>query len=100
MTDAKNTEDEELISKQTKDRKSAEAEMFQALSSFLKTKGGRRFAWEVHQACRVMATSFTGNSKTFFNEGERNVGIFLFEQYFEEVDPDIISKIRKEFKNE
>lgn len=38
---------------------------------------GRRFLWRTLSECHVFKTSFTGNSQTFFNEGERNVGLRL-----------------------
>lgn len=41
----------------------------------LSTLQGRRFVWRYLSECGVFRTSFTGNSQTFFNEGERNIGL-------------------------
>lgn len=38
---------------------------------------GRRLMHSWLQFCGVMRTSMTGNSTTFFNEGQRNVGLML-----------------------
>ena len=38
---------------------------------------GRRFMWRYLSLCNLWETSFTGNSTTFFKEGERNIGLRL-----------------------
>lgn len=35
---------------------------------------GRRFMWRLLSMTHIFKTSFTGNSETFFREGERNIG--------------------------
>ncbi|MEX8508461.1 MAG: endopeptidase [Leptothrix ochracea] len=40
-------------------------------------KRGRRFAYRLLDRCGVFRSSFTGNSTTFFNEGQRNIGLHL-----------------------
>ena len=38
---------------------------------------GRRFVWMLLESTGVFRSSFTGNSTTFFNEGQRNVGLMV-----------------------
>ena len=38
---------------------------------------GRRFIWRMLGITGIFRSSFTGNSETFFREGERNVGLKL-----------------------
>lgn len=52
----------------------AEAEDIRYL---MKNKQGRRIAWRWLSDAGVFKTSMTGNSYTFFNEGQRNVGLKL-----------------------
>lgn len=43
--------------------------------ALMRSPSGRRFVWRLLSLCGVYQTSFTGNSGTFFNEGQRNVGL-------------------------
>ncbi len=43
----------------------------------LSSKQGRRFMWGLLEQTGVYRSSFTGNSETFFREGQRNVGLGL-----------------------
>lgn len=45
---------------------------------------GRRIAWDLMSKCHVFESSFSPNlSQTNFNEGERNVGLRLFNDIME-----------------
>lgn len=41
----------------------------------MSTKQGRRIVWNQLGECGIFRTSFTGNSETFFKEGQRDIGL-------------------------
>lgn len=43
-------------------------------------KRGRRYVWRLLDLAGVFRSSFTGNSQTFFNEGQRNIGLMVLAQ--------------------
>lgn len=51
-----------------------EAEDFKWLMA---DKRGRRIIWGLLEKTGMYRSSFTGNSETFFREGQRNVGLML-----------------------
>lgn len=42
-----------------------------------KDSSGRMVLWDILEFCGVFRSSFTGNSKTYFNEGQRDVGLYI-----------------------
>lgn len=57
--------------------------LLQEVEDFLyvmRSKQGRRFIWRLLTWAHVFQTSFTGNSETFFREGERNIGVKLINE--------------------
>jgi len=58
-------------------------------------KRGRRIMWRLLEKTGVYRCSFTGNSTTFFNEGQRNVGLMLTAQIHEHA-PDAYALMLKE----
>ncbi len=46
---------------------------------FLETKEGREVLHDLFSRCHVFQSTMTGNSWTYFREGERNVGLQLLE---------------------
>lgn len=65
------------------------------LRAILSTLGGRSFLWRLLAECGVYKSSFTGNSTTFFNEGKRNIGLWLLEEIYNS-DPTAYGKMRHE----
>ena len=63
------------------------------LRDMMSSRTGRRTMWRLLDQCGVFRISFTGNSTTFFNEGQRNVGLkyialinaFFIDEYVEMV---------------
>jgi hypothetical protein len=81
---------------QVKDRKAKarmdrEAEV-EALKDLMKDKRFRDFLGRALCACGILKQSFTGNSNTFFNEGQRNVGLWLMREATE-ADPVTMGEI-------
>ena len=89
--------DDELKSKalkqKRKDDRSRELEEIQFVCS---TKQGRKFYWRMLSLCHLFKTSFTGNNTTFFNEGERNIGIKLLVD-LTEACPEMYGLMQKEY---
>lgn len=46
----------------------------------MSSKRGRRIVWRWLERTGMFRSSFTGNSETFFREGQRNVGLVLMAQ--------------------
>lgn len=75
--DKKNIEQKAAKERYTKKQELAD------LRLILDTKSGRRFIWKYLGICGVFRSSFTGNSETFFKEGQRNVGLQLMAEVHE-----------------
>lgn len=56
---------------------------------------GRRFMWRMLEMAGVYRSSFTGNSTTFFNEGQRNIGLMLVAE-IHDTTPDAYALMLKE----
>lgn len=50
------------------------------LRNLMSTPSGRRFMWRLLDKAGIFKSSMTGNSQTFFLEGQRNIGLFLMAQ--------------------
>lgn len=48
--------------------------------TFLDSERGRRVLNDLLKQSMVFSTTFTGNSKTFFLEGSRNIGLYILAQ--------------------
>lgn len=69
--------DPRIAAKQAKAAKRAQREEIDEVRALMASRPGRAFIWRLlTQVCHVHATSFTGNSATFFNEGARGVGLY------------------------
>lgn len=65
----------------------------------LSTIQGRRFYWNLLKECGIFQSSFTGNNTTFFNEGQRNIGLKMLND-LNEVSPESYLKMIEEAKFE
>ena len=64
------------------------------LNDVMKSTSGRRLLWHVLNSCDIYATTFTGNSLTFFKEGRRAVGLQLIRDM--QAMPDLYLKMQTE----
>lgn len=53
-------------------------ELINAVQDILRTDHGKLFLWWLLGRTHVFQSSFTGNARTFFLEGERNIGLQLY----------------------
>ena len=67
-------EDAELERRLAYDREVADVRQLMSAAS------GRRFMWRLLEKSGLYKSSMTGNSQTFFLEGQRNIGLFLMAQ--------------------
>lgn len=70
-----------------------------AAKEMLETASGRRFLFWLLNRTGVFASSFTGNSSTFFLEGKRSIGIELYRLLLS-ADPGAIHTLITFQKNE
>ena len=65
------------------------------LKNILSSAGGRRFLWKMLEECGVYKISFTGDDRTIFNEGKRQIGLRLIEDIFD-ASPNSYAEMRLE----
>lgn len=56
---------------------------------------GRRVLFRILDRCGVYRSSFTGNSQTYFNEGERNIGLYVLSEMTEAKEERIFQMMRE-----
>jgi hypothetical protein len=61
---------------------------------------GRRFMWRLLEKAGVFRSSFTGNSETFFREGQRNIGLMLIADIHEACPNDYTRMLKEQRKND
>lgn len=91
-------DNEKTEKRETKTRLMRRQEL-QDVAFVLSTIEGRRFYWRMMQRCGIHKSSMTGNNTTYFNEGERNIGLLLLAD-LEEADPDSYVRCLKEARIE
>lgn len=73
----KNASDPKQVKRAKQKEKFQEEDELKDLNEILALESGKRFIWRYLEKCGVFSSSFTGNSETFFREGERNIGLQL-----------------------
>jgi hypothetical protein len=56
---------------------------------------GRRIVWRLLEKTGVNRTSMTGNSYTFFHEGQRNVGLMLMALINDHCGPEYVKMLQE-----
>ncbi len=70
-----------------------------AMRDIVESKGGAEFLWRLLSRCKLYETSFTGNSTTFFNEGKREVGLWVLSEIMA-ADPTAYTKMMETHQEE
>lgn len=65
------------------------------LKTVMQTHTGRCVLFSILEMCHVYQTSFTGNSATFFKEGERNIGLRLIADMIEADEDSYFQMLRE-----
>lgn len=71
------TEETRLTKEAEKRNDLAHRQLLEDFKNTFATPAGKRVYRHLLERCHVFSSVFTGNSKTFFLEGERNIGLYL-----------------------
>ncbi len=75
-------------------------ELLQAnVLELMKTGAGKKVIWHILGLCGIYASSFTGNSTTFYNEGKRDIGLDVL-RMLEDADDTIYARLQLEMIKE
>jgi len=85
-----NAADPAKVKNSERKAKDARKQEIEDVRFILSSAQGRRFFWRYLGECGLFQSSFTGNSETFFREGQRNVGLKLMAD-LNESDPKMYS---------
>jgi len=96
----KNAADKEQVKSARKKETSRRDNELLDVEHMLASFNGRRFMWRFLQMCGMFETSFSqSTNQTFFNEGQRNIGLKLMSD-INEANPDAYMTMMKESKGE
>lgn len=73
-----NASDEQIVKDKEKDLKNNRTQQIEDIKYLLNTDSGVRFFQRFFEDGHVFRTSMTGNSYTYFQEGERNLALRYF----------------------
>jgi hypothetical protein len=77
---AYDSSDEQHVKGRKTKAKIRREDQLSAMRHILEEEGGQEFFWRLLARCKLYETSFTGNSQTFFNEGKREVGLWVLSE--------------------
>ena len=72
-----NAADHSQVKAAAKEERFMERQKRDDLRHLISTEPGRRFAYQILEYCGVFRTSFSTSALIYFNEGKRDVGLWL-----------------------
>jgi hypothetical protein len=93
-----NASDEKSVKSQTQKDKNIRDTELEDWRLLLSKQWGRRLVWRILEQSGMYRTSFTGNSTTFFNEGARNIGLWLVDEVLSADTEQYLSMIKENNK--
>ena len=94
----RNAADKKQVRHAKRKQESKEERQLNDVRYILNDERGRRFLWRYLNLCGVFRSSFTGNFETYFNEGERNVGLKMLADV-NEAAPEVYAVMVKEARD-
>lgn len=95
----KNAADESQVREAGKRAGSKREQIMNDLKTVLSSPSGKRYIWSLLEECGVYKSSMTGDAHTYFNEGQRNIGLKIIAG-ITECDPQSLIKMMTDSKNE
>lgn len=80
-------------------RKRERSREIEDVKKVISSAEGRRFLWRLMSESGVFRASYTGDSKTFFNEGKRDIGLLVLREV-NTAKPSAFAQMQNEFLNE
>jgi hypothetical protein len=80
--------------KKQAEARSVDEQLLRSYRVLSETPHGRDVIWDLISFCHLFDCTFTGNSRTFFLEGQRSVGLYLLWMLQVSDSEDVLSKIK------
>ena len=96
---AYDSSDEQHVKGRKTKAKIRREDQLSAMRDIIESKGGAEFLWRLLSRCRLYETSFTGNSQTFFNEGKREIGLWVLAEIMA-ADPNAYARLMTKHQEE
>lgn len=75
-------EDRKKAEEEEKKRLLKERELLKDYKRTFNTEYGKRVFMDLIERCHIFHSTFTGNSRGMFLEGERHVGLYLIDRFY------------------
>lgn len=92
---APNAADPKLVEKAKLKDRFSRRQQIEDIKFLLEKAAFRRICWAVLSRCGIYRLSYTGGAETYFNEGKRDIGLFIH-ALIEQADPDALVTMIKE----